>query len=130
VRGAWHDHCTYDLQIPILEADMIPLSTIDMQMIIAATVFVLGCMCTVLGIFVLVSRGYSKEIRALATHSARLGRKGMAEEVTGLVNSASELVGALNSLVKTASGAGLFLILLGIGMIAGSYWVIDQIQVI
>ncbi|MFQ5923059.1 MAG: hypothetical protein ACE5M4_09460 [Anaerolineales bacterium] len=109
---------------------MIPLSTIDMQMIIGATVFVLGCMCVLLGTFLLVSRGYSKEIRALATQSARLGRKGMAEEVTGLVNSASELVGALNSLVKTASGAGLFLIILGIGMIAASYWVADQIQVI
>ena len=109
---------------------MIPLSTIDMQMIIATTAFILGCMCVLLGIFVLVSRGYSKEIRALATHSARLGRKGMAEEVTGLVNSASELVGALNSLVKTASGAGLFLILMGVGMIAASYWVVEQIQVI
>ena len=109
---------------------MIPLSTIDMQMMIAATAFVLGCMCVLLGIFVLVSRGYSKEIRALATHSAHLGRKGMAEEVTGLVNSASELVGALNSLVKTASGAALFLIILGITMMAASYWVVDQIQVV
>ena len=109
---------------------MIPLSIIDMQMIIGATIFILGCMCVLLGIFVLVSRGYSREIRALATHSARLGRKGMAEEVTGLVNSASELVGALNSLVKTASGAGLFLTILGIGMIAASYWVVEQIQVI
>ena len=109
---------------------MIPLSTIDMQMIIATTAFILGCMCVLLGIFVLVSRGYSKEIRALATHSARIGRKGMAEEVTGLVNSASELVGALNSLVKTASGAGLFLILMGVGMIAASYWVVDQVQVL
>jgi len=109
---------------------MIPLSTIDMQMIIATTAFILGCMCVLLGIFVLVSRGYSKEIRALATHSARLGRKGMADEVTGLVNSASELVGALNSLVKTASGAGLFLILMGVGMIAASYWVVDQVQVL
>ena len=109
---------------------MIPLSTIDMQMIIGVTIFILGCMCVLLGIFVLVSRGYSREIRALATHSARLGRKGMAEEVTGLVNSASELVGALNSLVRTASGAGLFLIILGIGMIAASYWVVEQIQVI
>ena len=109
---------------------MIPLSTIDMQMIIATTAYTLGCMCVLLGIFVLVSRGYSKEIRALATHSARLGRKGMAEEVTGLVNSASGLVGALNSLVKTASGAGLFLILMGVGMIAASYWVVDQVQVL
>jgi hypothetical protein len=102
----------------------------DMQMIIGATAFILGCMCVLLGIFVLMSRGYSREIRALATQSARLGRKGMAEEVTGLVNSASELVGALNSLVKTASGAGLFLIIVGIGMIAASYWIVDQIQVI
>ena len=109
---------------------MIPLTTVEMQMIIGATVFVLGCMCILLGIFVLVSRGYSKEIRALATHSARLGRKGMAEEVTGLVNSASELVGALNSLVKTASGAGLFLIILGVGMVAASYWVVEQIQIV
>ena len=109
---------------------MIPLSIIDMQMVIGATAFILGCMCVVLGILVLVSRGYSKEIRALATQSARLGRKGMADEITGLVNSASELVSALNSLVKTASGAGLFLILVGIGMIAASYWVVEQIQVL
>jgi len=109
---------------------MIPLSTIDMQLIIGATVFILGCMCVLLGTLVLVSRGYSKEIRALATQSTRLGRKGMAEEVTSLVNSASDLVGALNSLVKTASGAGLFLIILGIGMIAASYWIVEQIQVI
>ncbi len=109
---------------------MIPLSTMDMQIIIGTTAFILGCMCVLLGIFVLVSRGYSREIRALATHSARLGRKGMAEEVTGLVNSASELVGALNSLVKTASGAALFLIMVGIGMIAASYWIVDQISVI
>ena len=109
---------------------MIPVSTIDMQIIIATTAFILGCICVLLGIFVLVSRGYSKEIRALATHSARLGRKGMADEVTGLVNSASELVGALNSLVKTASGAGLFLILTGVGMIAASYWVVDQVQAV
>jgi hypothetical protein len=102
----------------------------DMQMIIGATAFILGCMCVLLGIFVLMSRGDSREIRALATQSARLGRKGMAEEVTGLVNSASELVGALNSLVKTASGAGLFLIIVGIGMIAASYWIVDQIPVI
>lgn len=109
---------------------MIPLSTIDMQMVIGATVFILGCTCVLLGILVLVSRGYSKEIRALAAQSARLGRKGMADEITGLVNSASELVGALNSLVKTASGAGLFLIMVGIGMIAASYWVVEQIQVL
>jgi len=108
---------------------MIPFSVADMQIVIGAAVFVLGCMCVLLGAFVLVTRGYSRDIRALASHTARLGQKGMAEEITGLVRSATELVGALNHLVKTASGAGLFLITLGMGMIASAYWVVTQIQI-
>ena len=107
---------------------MIPFTVIDMQIVIGSAVFVLGCMCVLLGIFVLVTRGYSRDIRALASHTARLGQKGMAEEVTGLVRSATELVGALSGLVKTASGAGLFLVTLGMLMIASAYWVVTQIQ--
>ncbi len=107
---------------------MIPLSMSDMQIIIGAALFVLGCLCIMLGIFVLISRGYSKEIKALAVHTARLGQKGIAEELTGLVNSASELVAALNHLVKTASGAGIFLVSLGMTMIAAAYWVLMQIE--
>ena len=107
---------------------MIPFTVIDMQIVIGSAVFVLGCMCVLLGIFVLVTRGYSRDIRALASHTARLGQKGMAEEITGLVRSATELVGALSGLVKTASGAGLFLVTLGMVMIASAYWVVTQIQ--
>ena len=107
---------------------MIPFTVIDMQIVIGSAVFVLGCMCVLLGIFVLVTRGYSRDIRALASHTARLGQKGMAEEITGLVRSATELVGALSGLVKTASGAGLFLVTLGMLMIASAYWVVTQIQ--
>jgi hypothetical protein len=99
-----------------------------MQVVIGSAVFVLGCICVVLGIFVLVTRGYSRDIRALASHTARLGQKGMAEEITGLVQRATELVGALSNLVKTASGVGLFLITLGMVMIASAYWVVTQIQ--
>jgi len=107
---------------------MIPFTVIDMQVVIGSAVFVLGCMCVLLGIFVLVTRGYSGDIRALANQTARLGQKGMAEEITGLVRSATELVGALSGLVKTASGAGMFLITLGMVMIASAYWVVTQIQ--
>jgi hypothetical protein len=111
-----------------MEATMIPLTYTDVQILIGAAIFVLGCMCILLGAFVIISRGYSKEIRSLASHSARLGRKGLAEEVTGLVSSASELVTSLNSLVKTASGAGIFLIALGMVMITAAYWVVLQIE--
>ena len=106
---------------------MIPLSFNDIQLLIAAAVFVLGFLLILIGSLVLVSRGYSREVRALAAHTARLGQKGLAQEVTGLVNSATELVASINSLVRTASGIGLFLITLGISMLVAAYWVIQQI---
>jgi hypothetical protein len=107
---------------------MIPLTFVDVQMLVAAAVFLLGCICFLLGAFVLVSRGYSREIRALASHTARLGQKGFADEISGLVNSASALVVSLNQLVKTASGVGIFLITLGMVLIGASYWVVTQIN--
>lgn len=107
---------------------MIPLSLRDLQIIIAAAVFLMGSLCMLIGVLVLITRGYSREVRALASHSAQLAEKGLAEEVTGLVNSASTLVGSINSLVRTASGVGIFLVTLGLVMIFAAYWVLLQIQ--
>ncbi len=107
---------------------MIPVTFTDIQIIIAAVIFFLGFMCVVFGAIVLITRGYSREVRTLAAHTARLGQKGMAQEVTGLVTSASELVASLNQLVKTANGVGVFLIILGISMMGSGYWIILQIE--
>lgn len=106
---------------------MIPLTLRDMQIVIAGSVFLLGFLCILMGAFVLISRGYSREVRALAAHTARIAQKGVAQEVSGLVTSASQLVGAINELVRTASGIGVFLITLGLVMIVSSYWVIQQL---
>jgi hypothetical protein len=107
---------------------MIPLNLVDLQILIAAVVLVLGFLCVVIGILVLITRGYTREVRALAVQTARLGQKGVAQEVTGLVNSASELVTAINQLVRTASGIGVFLILLGLAMLSAGYWIILHID--
>jgi len=107
---------------------MIPLTFSDVQILIAASIFILGFLLVLIGALVLVSRGYSREVRALATHTARLGQKGLAQEVTGLVTSASELVAALNGLVRTASGIGVLLISVGLGLMYAGYWVIQQIS--
>ncbi len=106
---------------------MIPLSFNDIQLLIAAAIFVLGFLLILIGALVMVSRSYSREVRTLAAHTARLGQKGIAQDVTGLVNSATELVASINGLVKTASGIGLFLITLGTAMLTAAYWIIQQI---
>ena len=107
---------------------MIPLSSQDMQIMIAATIFTLGCLCVLLGAIVLVTRGYSRELKTIAAQSAKLGQKGLAQDVTSLVKSATELVGAINGLVRTASCVGITLITLGASMIVASYWVLRQID--
>ncbi len=107
---------------------MIPLSLMEMQIVIAASVFVLGVSCVILGIVMLITRGFSGEVRSLAVHTSRIGKKGIAQDVTGLVQSASELIGAINQLVRTASGVGAFLVTLGLLMIMTSYYVVTQIQ--
>lgn len=107
---------------------MIPLTFNDVQLLLAASLFILGFLLVLIGSFVMVNRGYSREISALAKHTARLGQKGIAQDVTGLVNSANELVASITSLVRTASGIGVFLIFLGLGMLGSSYWVLQQVQ--
>jgi Trk-type K+ transport system membrane component len=107
---------------------MIPMTFSDMQLLIAAVLFFLGCLSIMLGAFILIARGYSSEIKTIATHTARLGHKGLSKEVTGLVTSASGLIEALNQLVRTASGVGVFLIFFGMLMIAAAYWIISQIS--
>ncbi|MEJ2011878.1 MAG: hypothetical protein P8X64_06585 [Anaerolineales bacterium] len=93
---------------------MIPLTFNDVQMLLSAALFVLGFLLVLIGSFVMVNRGYSREISALAKHTAR--------------HSANELVASITSLVRTASGIGVFLIMLGLGMLGASYWVLQQVQ--
>lgn len=107
---------------------MMPLTLADIQILIASSVFILGLLCNVLGIIVLMTRGYSREVKSLATHTARIGQKGLTQDVAGLVQSASELVNSINGLVRTASGVGVFLISLGLLMIAGAYWVVSNVN--
>jgi hypothetical protein len=85
-------------------------------------------MSTLIGVFILVARGYSKEIKSIAAYTARLGHKGIADEASGLVSSASGLIDAINQLVRTASGVGAFLIFLGMLMLTATYWIISQIE--
>ena len=107
---------------------MFPLTLSEMQLIIAGVLFLLGCLSILLGVFILLTRGYSREVQTIASHTARLGHKGLAEEASSLVESASTLIDAINQLVRTASGVGAFLILLGMLMITATYWILSQIN--
>jgi hypothetical protein len=91
-------------------------------LLMIATIFGLGMFSFIMGIIVLVTKAMGKDVRNLATQTAKLAQKGIAEEITGLVGNASALMTALQQMVKTVTGIGLFLILLGITLMAIAYW--------
>ena len=73
----------------------------------------LGILSTVGGIFVLIRKTFSSEITQIAEATAKLGEKGISGDLSGLVGNASNLIDSLNQLSKTASGIGIFLIIMG-----------------
>ncbi len=92
---------------------MTTFSATDLQLYMVTAVFLLGLTTFAAGVFILTFRAMSGDVRRLATHTARLAQKGLVEDAAGVVGNAVALMRTLNDLVRTATGIGIFLIVLG-----------------
>ncbi|MCW5873616.1 MAG: hypothetical protein KIS88_03110 [Anaerolineales bacterium] len=107
---------------------MYVLNQADTLLLMAASLFFLG-MCTLaMGLFVLVTRTHSKDVKKLSANAAQLMQKGIAEDVAQLVTGASALLEGVQHLVKTATGVGIFLTSLGLALMAGGFWIVLQVS--
>ena len=100
----------------------------EFLMIVAGCLFFLGILMMATGIWMLVKRVLGSELKQITQQTTRLAQKGITEDVAGLVGNAGQLVDALNQLVKTASGVGIFLNLAGFLMILASYYIALQLK--
>jgi len=100
----------------------------EVQLAMALGLFLFGAISLSIGMFVLLVRSAGREVRSLANQTAQLARKGMAEEVAGLVGNASALLGATNDLVRTAAGIGVFLSALGLILMLAACWLVIRIS--
>jgi hypothetical protein len=107
---------------------MYAISLSDTLLLMAAILFFIGLICLIMGIFVLITRAMSRDVSALSAHTAKLARKGIAEDMAGLVGNASTLMTALSQMVRTAAGVGIFLTTIGLGMMASGYWIVLQVN--
>ena len=88
--------------------------------------FLLGLIAICIGIYILVSKIVGKDVKDIANQTTKMAQKGITDDVSGLVGNASTLLSALNDLIRTSAGIGVFLIFLGILLMAGSYWLVMQ----
>jgi hypothetical protein len=106
---------------------MLDLTLDNMVLVLVVSLFVLGFVSIICGICILLSKTYNGDIKEITKQTTRLAQKGLAEDVAGLVGNASSLIEALNQMVKTATGVGGFLMILGLVMLAGAYLVLSNI---
>ena len=95
-------------------------------MVIVTAMAVLGVISLSAGIFTLFRKVMGDELKVIANQTARLAQKGISEEIAGLVGNASSLLEALNSLVKTTTGVGVFLTLIGFILMVVAYYLALQ----
>jgi hypothetical protein len=81
-------------------------------MVMSISLFVCGVVSMGIGVYILVSKVIGGDLKVIAEQTKKLGEKGISEDVAGLVGNASSLIDALNQLVKTTSGIGVFLIMI------------------
>jgi hypothetical protein len=103
------------------------LTPLMLVMSFVGLLFLLGFLTFIAGILILVFRTSGSEVKALATQTARLAQKGISEEVAGLVGNASTLVDAMDQLVRTTRGIGIFLTVLGLIMMGVACWLAIQV---
>jgi hypothetical protein len=108
--------------------NILNLSIYDLKLLMVIGLFILGAITLLIGILLLVTRSAGKDVRTLATQTAQLAKKGIAEDVAGLVGNASNLLSATNDLVRTSAGIGVFLALLGFLLIAVATWLVLKIS--
>jgi hypothetical protein len=89
-------------------------------LVMDASIFALGFIMVLFGLGILAKKAFGAEVQNLAATTSKLAQKGLADDIAGLVGNASALMNALQEMVKTARGIGMFLILSGGIFIAAS----------
>ncbi len=107
---------------------LLELTKTEFIMAMAEFALGLGILLLIIGVVILISRVLGGEVKQIAEQTARLAQKGIAEEIAGLVGNASTLVESLNQLVRTAAGVGVFLIVIGLLLMAAAYGLVLQVH--
>ena len=96
----------------------------SVELSLAFALMLFGMVFLIAGLWKLLAREFMPAARALAAQSARLSAKGLTDDISRVVDSAARLSESVNDLIRTSAGVGVFLIIVGIFFIAGSYFIV------
>ena len=107
---------------------MLAMSVNDFVLTLALVILGLGLLTFILGVIIILVKVMGKATTTIANETTKLAQKGITEEVAGLVGNASTMLDSLKGFVQTSAGMGIFLVLIGILLMAGSFVLITQVH--
>jgi len=107
---------------------MLAMSVNDFVLTLALVILGLGLLTFILGVIIILVKVMGKATTTIADETTKLAQKGITEEVAGLVGNASTMLDSLKGFVQTSAGMGIFLVLIGILLMAGSFVLITQVH--
>lgn len=99
----------------------------NLLLFMALVLFLLGIVVFLTGIALLTLYSGNKDIRSLIANTASAAQKGLAEDIASVIGNATSLLETLQRLTQTTNGVGLFLVVLGLVMIAASAWIVYDV---
>jgi len=106
---------------------MFALTANDFVLTLSGVVLVLAVITFTIGLFTLAFKISTSEFAEISAHSAKLMGKGLTEDVSVLVGSASSLMASITQMTKTKAGVGMFLIIVSFILFLASYYLISRI---
>lgn len=93
------------------------LDRTQIEMLMAISLFIVGIVSSLGGVFTVLAREYHEAMRGLSAQSTRIAEEAIAEKgIQETIQATANLVAAVNQLVRTATGTGLLLISGGVGI--------------
>ena len=100
------------------------LNPTNVRLIMGSVFFLVGLLPICAGLAMLVFGPYRQEAKILAVQSARISQKALTDNIAAITQSATALVEAVNSLIKTSSGNAIVLIIAGALLEVAAYWLL------
>jgi len=107
---------------------MLSMSVNDFILTLSLAILGLGLLTFILGVIIILVKVMGKATSTIAAETTKLAQKGITEDISGLVGNASTMLDSLKGFVQTAAGMGIFLVMIGILMMAGSFALIMQVH--
>ena len=101
---------------------------INLQIIMATSLFALGLASCIAGLCTILTREYQEALKGLSSQSPRIYSKALTDLGVGpIIEASSRLVEAVSKLVRTAMGVGVFLCLSGIAVCLIAFWMLSHL---